>query len=250
MTMPSTLADHFSAVPPLADIKWEWAFKNYKSTILETARRFNSRSLCEIGGGRSPLLEKAMVDELDADYTILDIAQSELDKAPSWPEKLCCDIAGAAMPKRQGSGYDLMFSHMVMEHLKDVRQGYRNIYELLADGGIVINFHPTLYAVPFLINYILPDEITRPILERFDPARGETGRPKFPARYSWCLSTAKAEGMIREVGFREVLIIPFWGHFYFKKIPLIRSLDAAIVAFAKRHGIRALSSYAYSIARR
>jgi SAM-dependent methyltransferase len=246
---PATLAEFFSGQSFESKPRWAWPFKNYKSTVIGLAKRFGKRALCEIGGGRAPMLSREAVEDLRAEYTVLDISQAELDCAPAWSRKLKCDIGGGD-PVEIAGQYDLMFSHMVMEHVRDVRRAYANIFHLLAPGGIVINFHPTLYAVPFVINRYSPESLTRPLVELFDTNRGKAGRPKFPAYYSWCVSTEKAERMIRDTGFREVLIVPFWGHSYFERIPVLREIDRAIVTAAERRRLKSLSSYAYTIARK
>ena len=225
-------------------------FKNYQPTIMALAKNFRATSLCEIGGGRAPLLREEIVKDLNAEYTILDVSQPGLDRAPSWPNKVLGDIGAKNLDSLAPGRYDLMFSHMVMEHVRDVRQAYANISRLLREGGIVINFHPTLYAAPFVVNRLTPESLTRPLVEWLDRARGSAGRPKFPAYYSWCVSKRDAEEMIRATGFKDVLIVPFWGHAYFERIPLLRQIDRAMVAAAERWGVRSLSSYAYTVARK
>lgn len=248
--MVGSIVEHFATLPASSEVTWEWPFKNYKSTVIDVARAYGAQSLCEIGGGRAPMLDEEVVHELGARYTLLDVDQTELDKAPLWPDKVCGDIADADLRQSRSDRYDLIFSHMVMEHVRDARQAYANMFDMLRPGGIVINFHPTLYAVPFIINYLIPVQISRAFVQYLDPHRGNSGRPVFPARYSWCVSTHRAERMIQGVGFREVVIVPFWGHSYFLKLPVIRTIDELIVSSARNRGLKALSSYAYSVARK
>ena len=54
--------------------------------------------------------------------------------------------------------------------------------------------------------------------------------------------------VVGKIGFSAVHIIPFYHHEYFTSIPGLRSLDDALSAWARRRDIRALSSYAYTIA--
>ena len=222
---------------------YRWAGDNYKSTVLRLCDMQHCRQLLEIGGGRRPLFEPA---ELRAEihYTVNDISQRELDLGPDWVHKTCFDISADKVPD---ATYDLIFSKMVLEHVKNGRRVYENIFKLLADGGICINFHPTLYSLPFLINYVLPDAASGRLLSIFSPPRNETENPKFPAYYSWCLATERHRRMLLEVGYGDALIWPFYGHSYFRKIPVVRTIDDAIQQFAQRRDIRILSSYAYTI---
>ena len=56
--------------------------------------------------------------------------------------------------------------------------------------------------------------------------------------------------MLRRIGFREAAVFPFWGHDYFKRLPVLREVDSAVSAWARRRNVRALSSYAYVMARK
>ncbi len=222
---------------------YRWAGDNYKSTVLRLCDMQHCRHLLEIGGGRRPLLEQAEI-RAEIHYTVNDISQRELDLGPDWVHKTCFDISGDKVPE---ATYDLIFSKMVLEHVKNGRRVYENIFKLLADGGICINFHPTLYSLPFLINYVLPDAASRWLLSIFLLPRSETEHLKFPAYYSWCLATERQRRMLLEVGYGDALIWPFYGHGYFRKIPVVRTIDNAIQQFAQRRDIRILSSYAYTI---
>src|SRR5690606_29100848 len=112
-------------------------------------------------------------------YTVNDIAQSELDLAPSYVEKACFDIAAEDVP--QNRQYDLMFSKLVFEHIKDAKRAWNNTRALLKQGGIALHFCPVLCCPPFIINWLLPERLSRHILRFFFPARNEGEHPKFPA---------------------------------------------------------------------
>lgn len=228
---------------------YTWAFDNYKSTVTDMIKTFGCRNILEVGGGRSPLLSLAEADDLSVRYTVNDISQRELDLGPSWASKTCFDIAGRDAPTGE---FDLVFSRMVMEHVRDASQAYNNLYELLAPGGIGLHFHPTLFAPPFVINYLLPDSVSRKVLSIFGHRFTDTIHeyPKFPAYYSWCRNSQSVRQKIKAVGFREVQLIDFYGHGYFKKIPGIQQIDASLSRLALKQGLRVLTSYAYTMVRR
>jgi SAM-dependent methyltransferase len=225
------------------------AFDDYKNTVTDMIKTYGFRNILEVGGGRSPLLSLAEADDLCVKYTVNDISQRELDLAPGWTSKACFDIAGRDAPAGE---FDLIFSRMVMEHVRDASQAYKNLFELLAPGGIGLHFHPTLFAPPFVINCLLPDSVSRKVLSIFGHRFTDTidEYPKFPAYYSWCRNSESVRQKIMAMGFSEVELVDFYGHGYFKKIPGIHQIDASLSRLALKQGLRAFASYAYTLVRR
>lgn len=233
----------------VADRWYSWAMSNYKQTIMALATAFDCRDLLEIGGGRSPLLSQSQVADAGFHYTVNDISEAELRRCPDWADKACFDVAGDATPPAQ---FDLVFSRMVQEHIGSAEKCYRNIFRLLRPGGIALNFHPTLYAAPFVINYLMPSQLSAAVLavlgSRLTDA--EEQYPKFPARYHWCRASARVADKLQRIGFSEIFIVPFYGHGYFHRLPVIRGVDDVLAKFAMARDARLLSSYAYTIVRK
>jgi len=247
---PSSLDSFFADLNP--DIRSEWAWDNYKPTIEALSRTFGLRRLIEIGGGRDPLFTPDEAQALDIDLTINDISQVELDNGPPEFHKACFDVAGdlAEVEKRRGS-YDLAFSRMVFEHVKDGRAAWRNLCEILAPGGVAIAFVPTLYALPYLANIVIPEAVSSRIVKMLYPHRTDDDDPKFPAHYSWTYgSETKLKPMLEGVGFREAKVVPFWFHEYFVSLPGAREIDNAVNRLAADRDWRFLTSYAYIVARK
>ena len=83
------------------------------------------------------------------------------------------------------------------------------------------------------------------------PHRTDAEDPNFPAHYDWCYSSeGKVAPMLKEVGFSETLILPFYGHDYFENLPVIREVDEAMTHLAMRFDWRTLTPYAYILARK
>lgn len=232
----------------------QWAWDNYKPLVASLGRELGLRRLCEIGGGRNPLFSPAEIAAFGATLTINDINQGELDYAPKGYETACFDICDD--PAKLGiapSQYDLMFSKMVFEHLPDVERAWRNVHTLLRPSGVALAFFPTLYAPPFVLNHILPEEFSSRMIEAVFSKRGQSqGKlPKFPALYDWCYSDPrKLEPMLARAGFTDTHILPFWGHDYFRRFPLIRNIDDALTAVASRRDWRAFTTYAFVLVRK
>jgi SAM-dependent methyltransferase len=234
-----------------------WAWENYRSAVLTLAqvgrasRGTDERvRMLEIGGGRGPLLRPSEAATAGIAVTVNDIDARELAMGPAEFTKAQFDIAGEVDPAWRGQ-FDLIVSQMVMEHVRDARRAWTNMANLLAPGGVALAFNPTLYAPPFVVNRIFPDALTARVLRLFFPTRHDGDYPKFPARYDLCFSDSKKlDPILKSCGFSETLIAPFWGHGYFRHIPGLREVDAAIQRLAEARDWRWLSTYAFTLARR
>jgi SAM-dependent methyltransferase len=227
----------------------EWAWTHYKDTIQSLIALRSARNVVEIGGGRWPLLDKAEIASAAIRYIVNDIAEGELERAPDYVEKACFDIGQQAplgCPEFHGR-IDLTFSKMVFEHIHDTYQAYRNIYTLLAPGGICLNFHPVLYSPPFLINYLFPETISSKLLRAVFPERNPDDAPKFPAYYDHCLISERERSALLAIGYQKAWQIPFWYHWYFRKIPGVYHLDHLISKTADRKDWTTLASYCYTL---
>jgi SAM-dependent methyltransferase len=245
-----TLARAFAELGVSNDRDWGW--DNYEHVVRGLARILHAQRLLEVGGGRDPLFKADEVSALGLDMTINDISQTELDVLPDSYRKACFDVAGdiSAVAYLRDS-FDLAFSRMVFEHVADGQRAWSNLYQLLAPGGVALAFVPTLYALPFVINKLLPDNVAAKIVKLLYPNRTDDEDPVFPARYSWTYaSEKKMKPMLESIGYREVVILPFYGHGYFDRFPVLRDVHARFTALARKHDWRTVASYAYIAARK
>lgn len=235
------------------DPDFNWAWDNYKRVVVEIARQKGLTRHLEIGGGRDPLFLPQEAAAEGFEVTLNDISAHELSLAPREFAAVQCDIASAEAKAVLGAGrYDLAYCRMVMEHLPDVSRMWENVAHALAPGGVAVSFFPTLYAPPYVLNRLIPEKISRWMLETVFPDRREDGdNPKFPAYYDHCFSAEeKIVPMLARAGFSDVVVLPFWGYSYFWKFPGVRRLDAAFTRVAREREWRAVSSFAYVIATR
>ena len=146
--------------------------------------------------------------------------------------------------------FDFVYSRMVMEHVRDARQLWENQYAMLADGGVALAFFPTLYAPAFALNRMIPESVSSAIVRNLFPDRTEDGEnPKFPAFYDQCYgSEARLRPLLEEIGFRNVVVLPFYGYSYFHKLPGLKQVDAAFTRFVRQRDWRTFTSFAYIIA--
>ena len=223
-----------------------WPFANYEQTVLDLVSQFSLQSVVEIGAGRSPLFTPKDFEAIGASYTMNDISQEELDAAPEEvadAHKTCFDIAGAVQER---DNYDLVYSKSVFEHVDGTMQAHRNTYQLLRPGGVSLHFYPTLFSPPFVVNKLIPERAGAWLLDKLV---GHDYK-KFPALYDHCRSTHALEAEIKQIGYSEVVLVPFWGHSYFHRIPLLREFDHWLARRAAAHDVRLYSSFCYALARK
>lgn len=221
---------------------WETGMMRYgdelKAIVADTA----DADILELGAGRYPSFRLAEMPSTIHSYTVNDISADELALLPEGYEKACFDVSGDAANFRDN--YDVVFSRFLAEHVPDGEAMHRNVHQVLRPGGVAFHLIPTLYAMPFIINKYLPENLTTQILKIFSPRR--TISPKFPAYYSACYGNPeRMRRMLTDIGFQKVEVRNFYGHFYYEKIPVLNMLHRRFSALAARRNWTLLSSYAY-----
>lgn len=224
------------------------AYGNYDATLKRLIEENGCKRVCEVGGGANPALPLAYVTARNLRYCLLDIAPQELAKAPSGYDKIAADICSGTVPP--GGPFDLVFSKMLAEHVREPRMFHRNVFGLLRPGGVAFHFFPTLYALPLLANRLIPERASAATLRVFSP-RDPVKEGKFPAYYRWCRGPSAA-GVRRfeELGYVVERYEGFFGHDYYDRIPGVRALHRLVTRFLVRHPITWLTSVAYLILRR
>jgi hypothetical protein len=241
--LPSTIAIQYG----LTDDAWNGFEQKVKELVV--SRRV--KAVCEIGGGANPALPLDFVQAHGIDYVIIDISAAELEKAPHGYRTRVQDVTGVLVGE-QGT-YDLVFSKMLAEHVRDVQAFHRNMHALLKPGGLAFHFFPTLYALPYVLNYLLPERFAYLMLGAFQPGRERTGKlGKFPAYYRWCRGPSVRQfARFESVGFRVRSYTGFFGHpGYYAKFPLIERAHRALARWLCRLRLSCLTSFAYVLLER
>lgn len=255
-THPAAAADRIwerGAVPAAEDARIEYrleddAWRGFEVFIKALVLSGRCRTVCEIGGGANPALPIEFVKAHGLDYVIVDISAEELRKAPDGYRTRVQDVT-APLTGEEGT-YDLVFSKMLAEHVKDPVMFHRNIHRLLRPGGVACHFFPTLYATPFVINRLLPERVTAAVVRLLQSGREQAGNhAKFPAYYYWCRGPVPAQfARFESAGFRVRRYIGFFGYpGYFKKVPAIERAHRAFAAWVQRHPNPWLTSFSYVV---
>jgi hypothetical protein len=213
--------------------------------LLDLITQYHPRHILEVGSGAHPALSVDVVREAPFSYTTNDVSETELGKANPAYQTLCLDICDGEIPAEVVGAYDLIFSRMVNEHVKDGRAYYRNIFTMLYPGGITAHCFSTLYSFPFLMNRIMPEFLSRRMLDIIAGPGGQK-HDKFKAYYSW--SRGPSPRMIRRfqaIGFRVIQYAGYFGHDYYHNFPLLDKLERMKSnLLASTMPIAALTSYA------
>lgn len=224
-----------------------WA--GFDQLIKEIIEKHALRKACDVGGGANPVLSLDYVKESGIEYTVLDFSKDELDKAPAAYTKVVYDVMSAEIPPF--GPFDLILTKMLAEHISDGEIFHKNIYNMLRKGGIAVHFFPTLYALPFLLNRLMPEWMGRTLLKVLAPW-DRYQHDKFPARYSWCRGpTRSMQRRLEKLGYE---IMEFWGLYghrgYYLRIPFMVKIHDLIVKLLLRHPMPLLTSYAYMVLRK
>lgn len=229
---------------------WLDGIQNFPVRLRALVDELRPGSISEVGGGANPELSLKEVRDRGARYTVLDISQAELDKAPDGYEKVSIDIT---YPHASGleHAYDFVFSNMLAEHVKHPRQFHRNVYEMLTSGGAAAHFMPTLYDPMFVANRLLPEVIGERLVRKAQPERKlTTTEAKFPAYYRWCRGPSRRQiENLEHVGFEVVEMTGYFGSGYLQRTPLERPYEAVTKRLIE-HPVDKLCSYAWVVLRR
>ena len=207
------------------------------------------RKICDVGGGANPILGLDFVRDHQIDYTVLDILASELEKAPPGYKKIVADIADSQF-SAEGQ-FDLVFSNMVAEHVKDGVQMHKNILRVLAPGGYSCHLFPTLYAFPFVFNRLFPEALTYKLLNILSP-RDMYQRGKFPAYYSLCRGPSRRQlKQFESLGYE---IVEYRGYFgnerYYNWLPPMKLVNRLLWKSLLKHPLPVFTSFACIVLRK
>lgn len=223
-----------------------WDASLFKSLLAE----HGSKRILEIGSGANPTLTPNDVRTNGLSYVTSDLSPEELEKADGAFERLVLDLAVKDIDPTLIGTFDCVFSRMVAEHVKDGPQYYSNIYKLLRPGGISAHCFSTLYSLPFVANRIFPEPLALIALKIFNP-RDRHRHEKFPAYYNW--SRGPGKSMIRRfqsLGFEVLRYTGYFGHPYYKKLPLLNHLEDWKSRLLLHHPIPQLCAYATVVLRK
>jgi SAM-dependent methyltransferase len=210
---------------------------------------YTPKRVCEIGAGANPAIGQDVALRHGLQFRAVDEVETELRKS-GMTETAVYDVCGANAPV-PGAPYDLIFSRMTAEHFRDPDQAYRNMLQALAPGGLSVHSFATLYALPFVLNRVLPDRVTDFLFDRFSP-RDRDRHEKFKAYYSHCRGPLEGQlQFFRDLGYEVLEYRAYFGHNYYEfRLPLLHFVHRQKTNLLLRAPIAFFTSYATVILRR
>lgn len=220
--------------------KTESTWKNIENFLYQIIKDNNFTKIAEIGGGAHPLFDE-LEDNLD--FNVIDISSLEMNRAPSKYNKIVADICSSTLTIEDK--FDMVFTKMLAEHIKEPIQMHLNIYKLLKNNGIAVHFFPTLFALPFILNKYIYTSFSR-YLVTLMTSRDLEFKPKFAAYYRWCFGPLKSLSRRYEnLGFEVLHYIGLFGHEqYYHRIPMLRKIDNILSDVLIQHPCPYLTSFA------
>ncbi len=207
--------------------------------------KHNFKSVLEIGAGANPTISDDFINYHQISYTISDVDDAELNKASPIYRKLIIDLSKPLT--KLNMKFDLVFSRMVGEHIPDAKIFHQNVFNILNDGGFSFHCFSTLYALPFLVNKLLPDKLSDLVLARLAP-RDKHQHGKFKAHYDWCRGPSKIMiSRFKNIGYEIIEYVGYFGHNYYKKFPFLHKLEQMKSGALKKLPLSYLTSYTHLI---
>ena len=225
----------------------EWAHVDFTRRLRRRLEELGGGNVCELGGGARPALELEFLERNRLECLVVDIAAPELEKAPDGYDTLVGDVSSGSFSTGHHDGrYDVVFSRVLAEHVRDARQFHHNVHRLLRPGGIAMHFFPTLWWPPFVVNRVLPERAAEWLLLKVEPWRVSSGtRGKFPAFYHWCYGpTPKQIARFASAGFAVEHCVAYFGEESHAPGRLLKKLDRAWTEMMLRHPVYQFTSYA------
>ncbi|MFQ8432060.1 class I SAM-dependent methyltransferase [Amaricoccus sp. W119] len=204
-----------------------WArFPRVLAPLVEPERDFR---VLDMGGGANPMLAPEVAARIT--YALLDIDAAELAKAPPvYGQRFHADATigvedFVAIVGRDA--YDLVYSHMFIEHVRDPGAIHRNIFAALRPGGRCAHAYPIAHNIPLALNALLPDALSRRIVQIAQPERDLDGNlGKFPAFYRACYPPSRrATRFFESFGYEVETHHGYAGHAYYRRIPPLDALE-------------------------
>jgi len=209
--------------------------------IYDFIQRNGIKTVIEIGAGANPTLTIDLIKKVGISYAINDLDIHELSKSSDAYIKTVFDPCSSNF--YHANTYDLVFSRMALEHVSNAKTFHKNIFGILNPGGYAVHCFSTLYALPFVLNKFLPGPISNILLDIFNP-RDRSRHEKFRAYYDWARGPNHILiGKFEALGYKVVNFTGYFGHPYYKKIPLLNKLEEIKSAWLVRHPISYLTSY-------
>jgi ubiquinone/menaquinone biosynthesis C-methylase UbiE len=217
-------------------------FAAYEETVSHYVNRKPNQIVVDVGGGARCGFARRCISS--ARIIAADLSPAELAHNRDASERVACD-ASRSMPFADAS-VDMVVSHCVIEHLKDVEGFLSETRRVLKPEGLSIHLFPAKHAPFSLINRLLPHRWSRALLFRLQPSQKSVGG--FRAYYQYC-SPRPFERLLRKHGFesQQTALSYFQSDYFNFFVPLFLASSAFELA-AWAFDLRPLCAFVLSVA--
>ena len=238
--------------PRLAELQHFPGWEKVGGFITSLIREQNAKVVGDIGGGRLPRVDLDFVRANKLNYHLFDISADELARADKAYHKVqmdvTCDDATRARLELDGK-FDLIFSHMLLEHLHDPLQAHRNFYRFLKPGGLSVHMFPSRNNLPLFVNGLIPEKISHGLLKLLQPHRDTDGEEgKFEAYYKLCgAASAASRKLYEDIGFEVLRHTSYVGHEYYRRLKPLAAIEKALRPIIVRADLPIISANLLSL---
>lgn len=201
--------------------------------LMDLIDQMRAKTVGDVGGGRMPRISRDFIESRGLAYHLFDISQAELDLADPRHVKVCLDIAspdGNSKVASLAGKFDLIFSHMLLEHVADPMQAHRNMFRMLRPGGLSVHMFPSRNNFPLFVNGLIPEKVSYGLLKVLQPHRDTAGQEgKFEAYYHHCGAPSDTlRRAYEEIGFEVLQHTSYVGHDYYKRIKPLAMVERGL----------------------
>ena len=182
--------------------------------------------ILEVGAGRNPYLDSQFVEDNNLDYTVFDIDTAELALSRKQTKSYAIDLSSEDCKLNQFiDSFDCIFTHMVLEHVKNPSVFHKNCLKILKEDGQVVHFFATKYSVHTILNQLLPERLTDWLVFKFQTRKKDT-HDKYKAYYRWCFGPTKSNiARLEGAGYKILDYKGFLGHTYLNKFKTLYAIE-------------------------
>jgi SAM-dependent methyltransferase len=226
--LPATLQDD-----RLATVRAFPAYRKARELLEGLICGLKLNRIADIGGGANPTIEPEFIAWSGIRYDVLDISAEELAKASDSYSKVVVDLCAPAdefARQVEGGAYDLVFTHMFLEHIPNPEIVHRNIRWMLKPGGLAVHVFPSSANLPLTVNKWVPASLALALLRFVRPRRDFQGNESWHrSYYKHCgAPSRRTRDAFDRYGFDVLRHKGFVGHSYYSRFPIVRGIEVAL----------------------
>lgn len=218
----------------------------YSKLVAEYANNKQGSVIVDIGGGRLTPFARYLHPTSKPQLIVIDSNKKEL-KENLTANKIIVANVNKELPLKPKT-MDLIVSRYVFEHLEDLSDFVSNSYNILKGGGYFIHLFSCKFALFAILNQILPNKITKLLLNLLIP--DSTYIQGFKTNYDHCYYDAIIDVFTKKGFTIEKVIISYYQSRYFRFFFPFYIISVIYEIILQNIGLKNLGSYILIIAKK